>query len=251
MIKSFTVDRLKVRVYPDRASLGRAAGEDVAAALRELLGRQDRARVVFAAAASQNETIEALAAAPGIDWGRVVGFHMDEYTGLPAGSPQLLQEYLRKRLLSRAKLGEFHFMGGAHTVAAEIQRYEKLLRSAPVDVVCLGIGENGHLAFNEPGATRFDDPEWVKLIEVDRRSRGQQVNEGNFPEVDAVPTHALTLTVPALLSGKRLFSMVPGRTKRDAVTRTLQGPVSPDCPASALRGHPDCVLYLDRDSYGG
>lgn len=249
-LESFTVDRLKVRVYADRPSVGAAAGQDVAARVKELLGRQDRVRMIFAASASQNEMLEALVAAPGIDWSRVTGFHMDEYVGVPADSPRLLRTYLVKRLLGRVQVGEFHFMGGAHSVAADIKRYEGLLQAAPIDLVCLGIGENGHLAFNEPGATDLSDPEPVRLIEVDKRSRQQQVNEGNFPNVDAVPTHALTLTVPALLSGKHLFSVVPGKAKREAVARTLKGPISADCPGTALRTHPDCVLYLDRDSYG-
>jgi glucosamine-6-phosphate deaminase len=246
-----TVDRLRVRAYADRKALGEAAGADVAAAVRRLQAAKPMLRMVFAAAPSQNETLAALIRAPGIDWSRVTAFHMDEYVGLPANAPQAFGQFLLDRLFDRVRPAVVHLIDGNNDPAAECRRYSDLLRAGPIDVVCLGIGENGHLAFNDPPVADFDDPAAIKMVELETACRRQQVNDGCFASLADVPTHALTLTIPTLMSGAELFCAVPGPTKRAAVARTLAGPVSTDCPSSVLRRHPNCTLYVDRASYGG
>lgn len=251
MIQSRTVDSLQVRVYANRSELGKAAGQAAAERFRMLLSQKQTVRVIFAAAPSQNEFLATLAADEGIDWSRVVAFHMDEYVGLPPGAPQRFSRFLKERLFDLVKPGAVHLIDGSASAEEECERYAALLREAPIDIVCLGIGENGHLAFNDPPVADFDDPLAVKPVELDDACRTQQVNDGCFPTFGDVPTHALTLTIPALLSAAHLFCMVPGPTKRDAVKRTLEGPISTECPATALRRHLDCTLFVDLDSYAG
>jgi glucosamine-6-phosphate deaminase len=249
-IKTQTVDRLRVNVYPDRKALGDAAGADVAAKIRELQATKPNLRMIFAAAPSQNETLAALVKAGGIDWSRITAFHMDEYIGLPEDAPQRFSRFLRDRLFDLVKPGRVYLINSSNSIDDEARRYGALLREAPIDIVCLGIGENGHLAFNDPPVADFSDPLTIKPVELDDACRQQQVNDGCFPSFAAVPTHALTLTIPTLMSGAHLCCAVPGPTKRRAVQRTLSGPISTDCPSTILRRHPDCTLYVDRDSYG-
>jgi len=245
-----TVEHLNVQVYPDRRSLGAAAASQAAAAIRKQLGEQEGLVMVFAAAPSQNEFLETLIREEGIEWQRITAFHMDEYIGLPADAPQSFGSFLTERLFGKLPFAAVHRIDSAGDIAAECARYEALLRANPVDIVCLGIGENGHIAFNDPPVADFEDQAWVKPVELDDACRTQQVNDGCFPTFDDVPTHALTLTIPALVSGKQLFCMVPGPTKREAVRRTLSEAVSTACPATILRRHPACTLYVDSDSYG-
>jgi glucosamine-6-phosphate deaminase len=226
--------------------MGQAAAADVAQALRDALRTKDIARVVFASAPSQNDMINALATAADIDWSRVTALHMDEYVGLPPGAPESFGTYLTQRLFDRVRPGRVELIDGNGD--DEARRYAELLAEAPIDIVCMGIGENGHIAFNDPEVADFADPLSVKMVELDERSRVQQVNDGCFPGISAVPTHAITLTIPARTSGRRLFCVVPGATKRDAVREALEGPITEACPASVLRRHPDCRLYLDADS---
>ena len=248
--RAFVVDRLSAKVYADRTEMGREAGQAAAAALRERLAAQGSARVIFAAAPSQQETLDALAAAPGIDWGKVAAFHMDEYIGLPEGAPQSFGRWLREAIFDKVRPGQVHYLDGrARDPQAEAERYAGLLKGAPIDFCLMGIGENGHIAFNDPPVADFDDPKLVKIVELDRPCRQQQVNDGCFAAFDDVPKTALTLTIPALLSASRLFCMVPGPRKAEAVKRTLQGPISTGCPASVLRRHPAATLYLDADSH--
>ena len=251
MTQSLIVDRLRVNIYPDRAALGRAAGGDVADAMRTLLASRSNLRMIFAAAPSQNEMLATLAAAPGIDWSRVTAFHMDEYIGLPEDAPQGFGRFLRERLFDKVRPGVAHLIDSSNDIQSEARRYGALLREAPIDIVCLGIGENGHIAFNDPPVADFNDSEIIKPVELDDACRQQQVNDGCFPTFESVPTHALTLTIPTLVSGAHLFCCVPGATKRAAVRRTLNGPVSTECPSTILRQHADCTLYVDRDSYDG
>jgi glucosamine-6-phosphate deaminase len=246
-----SVDRLKVKGFANRQHMGLAAGNDAAVWLEALLAKKSAVRMIFAAAPSQNETLATLAATPGIDWSRVTAFHMDEYIGLAPEAPQRFGRYLRDHLFGLVNPGTVHYIDSANDAAAECKRYSDLLRAGPIDIVCLGIGENGHIAFNDPPVANFDDPEWIKVVELDDACRQQQVNDGCFPSFDAVPTHALTLTIPALLSGAHLFCSVPGKTKRNAVTRTLNGPIDRECPSTVLRRHPHCTLYVDQDSYAG
>ena len=249
-IKTEQVDKLKVKVYADRKALGAAAGAEAAAKIKQLLADKAEIRIVFAAAPSQNEFLETLRADPDIDWSRVTAFHMDEYIGLPEDAPQKFSRFLRDRIFDIVKPGRVHLIDSSNSAEAECKRYGDLIREAPIDVVCLGIGENGHIAFNDPPVADFNDPHVIKVVELDDACRQQQVNDGCFPTFDDVPTHALTLTIPTLMSGAHLFCMVPGPTKRNAVRRTLNGPISTECPSTVLRTHPDCTLYVDRDSYG-
>lgn len=245
-----TVDRLKVKVFDTRAAMGAAAGEDVSNLLRALLANKRTVRMIFAAAPSQNETLEALAAASGIEWSRVTAFHMDEYIGLTPDAPQRFGRYLSNHLFDRVQPGKVHLIDSTRPPAEECRRYSQLLQEASIDIVCLGIGENGHIAFNDPPVADFDDKAWIKPVELDLACRQQQVNDGCFATLADVPTHALTLTIPALMSGRHLFCSVPGPTKRQAVAQTLAGTISTECPSTVLRRHPACTLYVDRASYG-
>ncbi|MBB6734309.1 glucosamine-6-phosphate deaminase [Cohnella zeiphila] len=249
MIAKRTVDLLKIRVYENRRELGKAAGDAVAGRMRELLAKQPGVRMIFAAAPSQNEFLETLAAAEDIDWSRVTAFHMDDYIGLPENAPQRFSRFLQDRLFRLVHPGTVRLIDCSAPIEAECARYGRLLREAPIDIVCLGIGENGHIAFNDPPVADFADPETVKAVELDDACRTQQVNDGCFPSFGDVPTHALTLTIPTLTGARHLFCMVPGQTKRNAVKETLEGPISAACPATILRRHPDCTLFVDADSY--
>lgn len=251
--RDFSVDQLAVRVFPDRASLGEAAADEAAAAIVETIARQGRASVLFAAAPSQNEFLAALQTHPEIDWSRVTAFQLDDYVGLPEGAPQSFGAFLREKIFDAVHPGKVQPIGATASAAEAARRcreYADLLANEPPDVVFLGIGENGHLAFNDPPVADFDDPEQVKVVELDQLCRQQQVNDGCFPTFADVPTHAITLTIPTLMSGKRLVCVVPGTAKREAVTETLNGPITTACPASILRTHPHCTLYLDAASYG-
>lgn len=250
-IQTEVVDQLRVQVYEDRKAMGVDAANDVIRTMKLLLSEKKQIRMVFAAAPSQNEFLESLSKAKGIDWSRVAAFHMDEYIGLPEGAPQTFSKFLCDRLFDIVEPGEVHLItANSSTIEAECMRYEKLFTESPIDIVCLGIGENGHIAFNDPPVAVFHDPYTIKTVPLDDACRQQQVNDGCFPTIADVPTHALTLTIPALMSGTHLFCIVPGPTKRNAVRSTLYGPVTAQCPASILREHPDCVLYVDRESYG-
>jgi glucosamine-6-phosphate deaminase len=245
---NWSVDRLHVQVHPDRGSLGSAAGNAVASALREVLSAQARARIVFAAAPSQEPMLEVLREAPGIDWLRVTAFHMDEYVGIDPDARQSFGRFLEDRLFGSVRPGQVRLIRPGGEPDSECRRYAALLAEAPLDLVCLGIGENAHVAFNDPGTADFSDPYLVKAVELDEMSRRQQVNDGCFAGIEAVPRKAITLTVPALLSARRMVAVVPGSSKAAAVRATLTEPVHETRPASALRTHPDCVLYLDEES---
>ena len=245
-----TVDSLQVKVYPTRQEMGQAAGQAVEAKIRELLAQQEVIRIVFAAAPSQNELLAYLVASPQIDWTQVEAFHMDEYVGLRPGASQAFSHFLTEKLFRHVPLGRVFLIEGADDPDETCRQYAHLLSQAPIDIVCLGIGENGHIAFNDPPVADFQDPEVVKRVQLDEVCRQQQVNDGCFAGLEEVPQEALTLTIPTLLSGKHLFCVVPGPTKTHALRQVLEGPISTECPASILRTHPDCTLYVDRDAYG-
>lgn len=254
MIKSpeiHQVDHMQVLVYKKRSQMGAAAAAQVGRKIRELLQNSgDPLRIVFAAAPSQNELYEGLVLEQGIDWSRVCAFHMDEYIGLAADAPQRFGNYLQDRLFSRVNPGRVELLDGLGDARQECSRYAALLNEAPIDIVCLGIGENGHIAFNDPPVADFRDPYPVKTVELEYTCRQQQVNDGCFASLDDVPSHALTLTVPALMAGRHLFGIVPGRAKQKALQAALHDPLSTACPATILRTHPDITLFTDRDAYG-
>jgi glucosamine-6-phosphate deaminase len=205
--------------------------------------------MIFAAAPSQGEMLSALREHKDIDWSRVTAFHMDEYLDLPADAPQRFSSWLRKMIFDRLPFAAVHLLEPGDNPAQTASEYAAELNAAPIDIVCCGIGSNGHLAFNDPPAD-FNDPLTVKIVSLDEKCRQQQVDDLCFATLNDVPIRALTITVPALLTGHSIFCTVPGAAKKEAVRRALLGPVTPMCPASALRLHPRCTLYLDADSAG-
>lgn len=251
-IAEFTVDQLQVKVFEDRAQIGPVSADAVAESIAARLLEASHVNVVFAAAPSQDEFLAGLIAHAGIDWSRVVGFHMDEYLGLGADHPASFRRYLNEHLfrLVDLPLERLRLIPGeqADRPLQTCLVYEDLLLAQPTDIVCAGIGENGHLAFNDPPVADFLDPLMIKVVRLDEPCRIQQVNDGCFDRLIDVPTHAYTLTIPALLRASVVSVVVPGTRKADAVQATLKGPISESCPASALRRHSGAVLYLDRES---
>lgn len=249
MTKELKKDKLVVRCYDSRESMGAAAAKDCAAEIRRLLSKKSEINMIFAAAPSQNEMLSALVKESGIEWNRVNAFHMDEYVGLPADAPQGFGNFLRGHIFSKVPFKSVNYLNGQNPDRdAECARYADLLKKNPVDIVCLGVGENGHVAFNDPPVADFSDPRLVKVVPLDSVCRNQQVHDGCFRSLDEVPTHALTLTVPALMNGAYLYCVVPAATKAEAVRRTLTWDVGETCPATALRRHDNSFLYLDPDS---
>ncbi len=245
-----TAGRLALEVHPDRAALGRAAARAVAAHLHGVIARQGEARVIFACAPSQDEFLAALVdpaqCGGALDWTRITAFHMDDYVGLSGEHPQSFRHYLRQHLLQHVGLGCFHPLPAEEPDAAAVAaRYTMLLREKPIDLICMGIGENGHIAFNDPPVADFEDPQLVKVVELDHACRQQQVNDGCFPALVDVPRHAFTLTVSVFRQARRLSIHVPGPRKAAAVRATIEGPISTACPASILRLHAEATLYID------
>jgi glucosamine-6-phosphate deaminase len=239
-----TVEGIPVRVEADPSRAGAAAAEAAAAAIRAAIDTRGEARIQLASAPSQEELLAALVADESVDWSRVHAFHIDEYVGLPDGSPHSFGRWLCDRL-SGVDLAAFHQMRPGTDPVAEARRYVDLLARGPIDLACLGIGVNGHIAFNEPGAATFDDRLDLRVVTLDGASRRQQVDEDLFGSVSEVPRQALTLTVPALLRAGTVVVTVHGRHKAAAVAAALTGPVGPACPASAVRTHPAASWYLD------
>lgn len=239
-----------VHVAESRPAMGSEAAAAIANEIRACLRTQHGVRIVFAAAPSQTEMLTALREEKNIDWTRITAFHMDEYLGLADNSPQRFGRWLRHAIFDHLPFAVAHLIEAGDNPARSALDYAAKLNSAPIDIVCCGIGVNGHLAFNDPPAD-FNDPLTVKIVDLDQECRQQQVDDQCFASLAEVPTQALTMTVPALLAARAIFCTVPGLAKKDAVRRALLGPVDPLCPASALRLHPRCTLYLDRDSASG
>jgi glucosamine-6-phosphate deaminase len=246
-LDKLSLNGLTTYIAESRSLMGAKAAADVARELRACLDRQAGVRMIFAAAPSQSEMLAALCEEKDIDWQRVTAFHMDEYIGLSSDAPQRFGLWLRRAIFDRLPFASVHLIEpGADPVQAAAD-YAAKLQAAPIDIVCCGIGANGHLAFNDPPAD-LEDPLTVKAVDLDAQCRQQQVDDRCFATLSDVPSRALTVTVPALLAGRALFCTVPGALKKDAVRHALLEPTSPMCPASALRKHPRCTLYLDRDS---
>jgi glucosamine-6-phosphate deaminase len=239
---------MNIRVTENRPALGAAAGKAIAAALREKIAASGGVTVAFAAAPSQNETLAALIVEPGIAWDKVTAYHLDEYAGATADSPHSFRRYLREHVFHRVVPAAFHPIAGeARDQDAECARYASLLPAAGFDIALLGIGENGHLAFNDPPCD-FADPRAIRVVELDEACRVQQVHDGAFQTLADVPTQAFTLTVPVLMKAGRVFVMVPGPAKAQAVAAALEGPLTNLCPASILRTHANAAIFLDKDS---
>lgn len=240
---------MKVEIHPSRDTAGRAAATAAALAIRDLAASRQRIAVIFATGASQFETLAALTTMADVPWDRVLGFHMDEYVGLPADHPASFRRYLRERLTSRVRMHSFHEIdGNAPDPDRTARANAETLRAANPQLCLLGIGENGHLAFNDPPVADFNDPLDAKVVELDAMCRGQQLAEGWFPSIDGVPASAITLTIPALMRVPKLIASVPGPRKAAIVRRTIEEPISTACPATILRTHPDVTVFLDPDS---
>ena len=243
------VDRLRVEVHEDGAALARAAADEAAAILATTVAERGVVNAMFATGNSQLAFVDALIdSTPGVPWEAVVVFHMDEYVGVGPDHPAGFRRWIRQRIAERVPAQAVHVLDGLADPVAECARYGSLLREHPLDLCCLGIGENGHLAFNDPPVADFADPLDVKVVELDRACRQQQVGEGHFADLADVPTHALTVTIPALLRARSVIAVVPEERKAEPVRAALLGPVSTSCPASALRTTGNVTLHLDRGS---
>jgi glucosamine-6-phosphate deaminase len=246
-MRNLKKDQLTIHIDESRDRMGAHAAADVAYEIRTCLAKQPGVRMIFAAAPSQSEMLAALREEKAIDWSRVTAFHMDEYLGLPLDAPQRFGLWLRRALFDHLPFAKVHIMDPDTDPEKVATDYTAMLNAAPIDIVCCGIGENGHLAFNDPPAD-FNDPLSVKIVELDVQSRQQQVDDACFGTLDNVPTRALTVTLPVLLSAHSIFCTVPSVFKKEAVYHTLYDPISPMCPATALRMHPCASMYLDEES---
>jgi glucosamine-6-phosphate deaminase len=247
--KRFECERLKIEIYSSRAEAASAAAMAVAQELARLNRIRDSIGVIFATGASQLDTLRALTAISDVPWSRVEGFHMDEYVGISPDHRASFRGYLRTELTERVPLQIFHEIdGNALSPDSECLAYAKALRQADPQICLLGIGENGHLAFNDPGVAEFEDPLDVKIVSLDNDCKRQQVAEGWFASVEEVPGQAMTVTIPALLRVPKLIVSVPGRRKASIVRRALSEAISTSCPATILRTHPDATVYLDLES---
>lgn len=243
------VDHLKIKIFPSREAMGNAAGIDLAARINALLQEQEIVRIIFAAAPSQKELLARLANDANIDWTRIDVFHMDEYIGLAENASQRFSNFLINHLFEKVQPRRVNLIEDKEGLDAACSRYNALLEEAPIDIVCLGVGENGHLAFNDPPVADFNDPEIIKAVTLDDACRQQQVNDGCFSSIQDVPEKALTLTIPALLSARYMYCVVPGKTKHDALNKLMTDPISTACPASILRTHDSCILYTDKEAF--
>lgn len=248
-MRKMKVDKLNVEIYENRTLMGEAAARDIKAKIAELLSTKAEINMIFAAAPSQNDVLKSLVEDTSIEWNRVNAYHMDEYIGLDKDAPQGFGNFLKAHIFGLVPFKSVHYIDITATdPEAEAARYGKLLDENPTDIVVMGIGENGHIAFNDPPVADFKDGKTVKPVKLDEVCRQQQVNDGCFASIDKVPTHAMTLTVPTLVRAPYLFCIVPAPTKAKAVYETLNGSIDEHCPASILRLQENAVLYLDNES---
>lgn len=247
--KTFTADRMAVRVFGAAAEL---VAEAAAMAQRRLQGaikERGSAAAILATGNSQLQFLDMLVKNGGVDWSRVVLFHMDEYLGIGPEHPASFAHYMHQRVEERVHPREFHYLcGDSPEPIKECEQYEQLLRAQPIDLCVLGVGENGHLAFNDPPVADFEDDRWVKLARLDESNRRQQMGYGYFKSLAEVPLYGITLTIPALCSAREVLCLAPGRRKAEVVRRLLREDVSPRCPASFLRLQPQAHLLLDAES---
>jgi glucosamine-6-phosphate deaminase len=249
LIKEMKAGNLEVKIYDSRKSMGAEAAKEAALLIKALLNKKQEVNMIFAAAPSQNEFLTSLIEDKEIQWSRINAFHMDEYIKLAPEAPQGFGNFLKDKIFGKVTFKSVNYLNGnAEDIEVECERYSRLLKDYPTDIVCMGIGENGHIAFNDPHVAFFNDEKLVKVVDLDQKCRNQQVNDGCFAAIDEVPTHALTLTIPALMLPKYVFCIVPAKTKADAVYNTVKGEINEGCPASILKTHNSAVLYTDSDS---
>ncbi len=239
-----------LKVFHTREEMGKAAAEEAADCLRTLLAQKEEVNCVFAAAPSQNEFLESLTNAEGIDWTRVNGYHMDEYVGFEIGHKSSFNNFLTNAIFSKVPFKSVNLIDGSNEAEAEAKRYGALLDSIQIDITFMGIGENGHIAFNDPPVADFNDKKAVKVVELDQVCRMQQVHDKCFSTLEEVPTHALTVTVPKLISASHIFCIVPTEKKRAATKAALTGEISEDCPASILRRSGNVKMFADEACAG-
>ncbi len=243
------VDDLAVSIYQTNQEMGQAAAAEASEIIQRAIGARGHANIILATGNSQLTFLAALREEQEVDWSRVSVFHMDQYVGMDPAHPASFPGFLHRHLVDHVKPNAFYPVPApAEDQDAACQEYEESLRAHPADLCALGIGENGHLAFNDPPFADFNDPAWVKVVKLDEASRRQQVGEGHFGSIQEVPTHAVTLTIPALLAARRVLAIVPEGRKADAVWKALEGPITTDCPASILRKTAHAHLFLDTDS---
>lgn len=248
-VNTLEFDQLPVEIYTDREALGQAAAFEAANILRDAISERGQANIILATGNSQLDFLVALRQMPDIDWPKIRVFHMDEYIGISPDHPASFPRFLQEHFLGHVDVGHFHPVSGdPEDPEGTCREYDELLRKHPCDLVAMGFGENGHIAFNDPPYALFEDPHWVKVIELADASRRQQVGEGHFTSLSEVPTHAITLTIPALLAPTRILCIVPETRKAEAVKACLTEPVSEDRPGSVLRTVSNARLYLDPDS---
>ncbi|NQV76337.1 MAG: glucosamine-6-phosphate deaminase [Bacteroidetes bacterium] len=247
-MREINKEKLNVKIYSGRPELGAAAAEILTEKISELLKTKEYINIIFASAPSQNEFLAELLH-KNIEWNRINAFHMDEYIGLHPDASQGFGNFLKDRLFSKVNCREVNYLNGNATDPQdECKRYSDLLINYPTDIVCLGIGENTHLAFNDPHVADFNDPLIVKVVDLDQDCRSQQVNDGCFATIDDVPTHALTITMPALFKSTFAYAIVPGKFKANAIYHTLNSNISELYPSTILRRHDHAVLFIDEDS---
>jgi len=247
-MKQKKYDSLDVQIFPSRDEMGKTAAADAASCILSLLEKKQEINCIFAAAPSQNDFLDALVHMPSIPWNRINAYHMDEYVGLAQKSEASFSGFLDRSIFSKVPFNSVNFINGMNVPEEETKRYGLLLDAHKVDIVFMGIGENGHIAFNDPEVADFNDRETIKLVKLDEICRKQQVHDKCFPNLAAVPTHAFTVTIPALVRAPHLFCIVPTKLKAQAVKNALEGPISEKCPASILRRQPDAHMYLDADA---
>ena len=243
--KSFYKDNLRVEIFNKTEDMGKASADFVAAKLEEAINKKGNANLILGTGASQYPFLNVLLSKD-LDWNKINLFHLDEYIGLSDRHPASFRRFLKERVADKVNPGNVYYLNGdADDIDAEISRYERLLKENPVDVACIGIGENGHIAFNDPAVADFNDPAYLKVVEMDIACRKQQVGEGWFPTIDDVPKEAVTLTITAIMDCAALSCSVPDERKSEAVYNTLSGEVATSCPASVMRQHKEAVLFLD------
>jgi len=249
--KSLQVDKLDIRIYSNESELGPAAAAFVVQQIHTAISEKGTANMILATGTSQFSFLEALKQKE-IDWDKISVFHLDEYKGISDKHPASFRKYLKERILDQVKPAHVYLIpGDAVKLDEEIEKYADMLRDHPIDVACIGVGENGHIAFNDPPVADFNDPRLVKVVELDEACRNQQLGEGWFPTFDDVPKEAVTLTVPAILRSRAISCVVPHERKSEAIKNALYGPVSTACPASILRTHSNTILFLDSAAASG
>lgn len=242
------IGNVSVNRFDSREEMGKAAAHELVKAAKQLLRSKEFVHIVFASAPSQNEFLRELRTIDSMEWGRIRCFHLDEYVGLPQEAPQSFSRFLQDELFRFRTPLAFFPIDGMNDPGHECKRYTELLKQYPLDIACIGIGDNGHIAFNDPHVADFQDDKLIKTVELDEVSRKQQVLDGCFASLEDVPKEALTLTIPAILSASRIICTVPGIRKSQAVKDTLYGPMDVACPASILRTAAECHIFLDSES---